>query len=828
MGIDEIAIDFSDMDGLIALAGPTGIGKSTVMENLHPYPRLVSRPQPTLKNHVCLRDSFKELEFMKNGDHIRTLTKIDSHSGRSEGYIYVNGSESSLNDGKITSYSEAITEMFGSTDLFFNSVFCAQNSEKMSAMDPADLKALFVEFLGRRLEILVEQENTSKSCSNHILNAVESIDRDIKRQDQLIETYADTDQDLRKAVDDRDGLEKELEAKKQSVSDQAKRKADLEDQKKAQETNEQAIKDLEKRYTEYEGDLAKIQLDLTNDTREPREKREISSKALDEVEEILKDKPAVLTAVKEEALNLHKITENEHTLSETSVLLASEAETLDKEKKEYSDLRAKYSDREKEFMQKKEADAKLISELQIEIAKKKNAIAEKESDTSLALLQNELKTALEKVLDLDKRGTVSCQLHGDEVNKFQCNTEDCIFVERALKAHADIPGLKERIGAREKELNESIKAFRDGLTTDLIDLKTVEGSLEMTETDITALQVDRDKVLEDVANRGSLTADRVRKLKEQIERMEKELLECRGLDQKYKKLLEKKPEIDAALLRQKDLEGTIQDIDKHIEALELRALEKKSEIHKHMDQVDEDIDRLRGLRNPKIDSEIRAITLLISGDETEIEILEKNIKEKSAEITRLELFQDRKKEAEAELKSLRERRDLLANEQAQWFYLQNKCGKDGLRALEIASVAPSIAADANSLLEQAFGAWAMVDFQTLDDEGKEVLRPVCIDQDGDTVLVANRSGGQQVWAMKAMRLAMTMVSKQKSGRNYQTGYADEDDAGLDIETAMNFTRLYRAFMEQGEFAKVFFVSHKPQCVDLSDHVVRLGEGGVVA
>ena len=81
MGIDDITLDFSGMQGIIALSGPTGSGKSTILENCQPYPQLISRPQPALRNHVFLRDSEKQLDFIHNGEMWRTVTKIDSESG---------------------------------------------------------------------------------------------------------------------------------------------------------------------------------------------------------------------------------------------------------------------------------------------------------------------------------------------------------------------------------------------------------------------------------------------------------------------------------------------------------------------------------------------------------------------------------------------------------------------------------------------------------------------------------------------------------------------------------------------------------------------------
>lgn len=259
-----------------------------------------------------------------------------------------------------------------------------------------------------------------------------------------------------------------------------------------------------------------------------------------------------------------------------------------------------------------------------------------------------------------------------------------------------------------------------------------------------------------------------------------------------------------------------------------------SNTHKHlvetknrkMAMIQADIDKLKEKIDPDINDKIAGLEAKIRNEKFTLGANQDELKRQEANIYGLQANVQTADTAALEMKELQKRRAYIASEQAEWAYLQTKCGAKGIRALEINSVAPSITHDANRLLETAFGAWAMVDFQTLDDEGREVLRPMVIDQDGERVLVANRSGGQQVWAMKALRLAMTMVSKQRSGLDYKTAFADEDDAGLDIETAKSFTRLYRAFLEQGGFNKVFYISHKPACVAMADHIINLGPGGV--
>ncbi len=79
---------------------------------------------------------------------------------------------------------------------------------------------------------------------------------------------------------------------------------------------------------------------------------------------------------------------------------------------------------------------------------------------------------------------------------------------------------------------------------------------------------------------------------------------------------------------------------------------------------------------------------------------------------------------------------------------------------------------------------------------------------------------------KALRLAMTLISKEKSGRNYSTLFADEEDGALSEENATQFIGLYRSLMKIGDMDTCFYVSHKPEAVALADHRLIFGDSGV--
>jgi DNA repair exonuclease SbcCD ATPase subunit len=128
------------------------------------------------------------------------------------------------------------------------------------------------------------------------------------------------------------------------------------------------------------------------------------------------------------------------------------------------------------------------------------------------------------------------------------------------------------------------------------------------------------------------------------------------------------------------------------------------------------------------------------------------------------------------------------------------------------------------LLAATYGPAHSLELRTQDDEGREVLLPVVTRSDGSSEIIGQFSGGEKTWDLKALRLALTLVAKQKSGRDFQTAFADEEDGALDLEAAKAFIAMYREFLRLGGFGSIFFISHKPECVGLADHRIVFNGG----
>jgi exonuclease SbcC len=153
-GRDEI---FLDMDryapDLVALVGPNGAGKTTLIENMHPFPEMLTRAGK-LQDHFYLRDSCRDLVFSdeRTGDEYRALIRIDGQnpSGKVDYHLYRNGEP--LTNGRREDYQRRVQELFGSLALFLRSAFVSQkpgrNHPDLSDSTKGEKKALFRELAG--------------------------------------------------------------------------------------------------------------------------------------------------------------------------------------------------------------------------------------------------------------------------------------------------------------------------------------------------------------------------------------------------------------------------------------------------------------------------------------------------------------------------------------------------------------------------------------------------------------------------------------------------------------------------------------------------------
>lgn len=408
LGVDELTLDLSEINGLAVLVGKNGSSKSTVLELLQPYARMVSRTG-ALASHFFGRDAYKELWFPFQGHQYHSLIKIDSENGRTEGYLWKDEEEKSMTDGKISVYNRVLVNLLGSPDLFFASTFCAQNAQKLNELTTAKLKELFSEIL--RLDKLIDFEEVSKKCKNLIVGMCDKLDIEI---DALCEVSEDYDEDIKTKSDAilfKQELESEL-LKTQETLGAAETK--LQHAQGRIEKNglvEIEIKNLK-------GNIDSLSLDIHKDKKQAesevdsfrRQYRKFDSDIL-ESESLLSNEDEIKKAAKQ----VEKIS--------AQILIARNL--LDSLTKKHQEAHRFVIEQDKANAQIRSAHKELINE----------------GKTGLTLIEHKLTTADLSISDLEKRDPA-------------CTSKICSFIVRGLQAQKDKPELIARRKDHRKAIEE--------------------------------------------------------------------------------------------------------------------------------------------------------------------------------------------------------------------------------------------------------------------------------------------------------------------------------------------------------------------------------------
>ncbi len=823
LGLDEVNIDLSSANGLVAISGPNGLGKTTFIESLSPYRTLASRNK-SLRHHVYSRQSERELFFEYGGNEYRTLIKIDSDSDRSEGFVWRNG-ESQI-DGKVTNYDRYIEDLLGSSNLFYNSVFCAQNSAKMSDMTTGDLKKLFVEFL--RLDRLSGYEQAAKQCGNVLDSSGQQIQKNMDALWARMEQFKDIDEQIRKAG--QTGLD--IKAKQTATSNvivevkseierlvdiDAKNSVNIERRQDLEKDIESLVKERLESYNEHMDNISSLtwEIDGKKDAMAP-------------YQAILKNRDAITTAA-EKAVEIERQLAAARKKSES---IGADLESLQES------LTNTVTERDELIAILRSFDGNLartgIDRDAIGLNSAMQAISARNHDLEKILISTakpfelvdidaKIKACRDAMSLLDKRG--DCPVENPQ----------CAFVLSAVKA-------KDLLAVLEKE--------RDNLLV-YIHEKVAEINREIAEN--TALyniyfsqQVDiawadyglksRDDKSVTEINNGIQTLDR------KMKATRDSILEAQGARTKERKIidslvsgLEETRALSGQLAELREAEIKIEQLKKDIHAMEGQQRERQEQYSKvgiqsraKLRDLEKRLEEVNKMIDEEVSWKLIEAKERLKTHQEGIEGLAAKAKANDEQIAVLKQRLEEKATVEKEIALAQDELGRVTSESAQWRYLQNACGKSGLQALEIDGVAPLITGYANDLLTSTFGPNFSVRLITQDQEtGKEVLDIVVIRGDGSETSLENLSGGEKVWVLKSLRLAMTLVSKQKSGRDFQTILADEEDGPLDSEKSQSFIGLYKSILHVGGFNACFYISHNPDVVGMADHQILFSKEGIL-
>lgn len=213
---------------LVALVGPNGTGKSTVLDNLHPYRVMPSRAggnSPgsfSFYDHVHGPEARKELLWEHNGSIYRSnlVFKQTAKTKKTEAYLHqqmpdgwepVVLPDNTVSDGKTETYDRCVEHIIGSADMFFTAAFSAQGRKSLSSYSNGDIKGLLSELLG--LEYIRELGGRAKEVAKGITLHLDAMRVDLARIGEQEASLSTTQAELENAQDD---LTKQEEARTRS------------------------------------------------------------------------------------------------------------------------------------------------------------------------------------------------------------------------------------------------------------------------------------------------------------------------------------------------------------------------------------------------------------------------------------------------------------------------------------------------------------------------------------------------------------------------------------------------------------------------------------
>jgi exonuclease SbcC len=725
LGVDEITLDLDAYDaGLVALIGPNGKGKSTLIENMHPWPCLLTR-EGKLQDHFRLRDSARELWFTdeRDGAEYRALMLIDGVNATGKAEYHLFAGDTPLTNGRREDYEAAIDRLFGSLALFLRSAFVSQrptrNNPDLAEATKGEKKAIFRELAG--LDYLQAAAETAKNTAGGIESETELMEAQLGGKREALNAVPalkeriDADAaELEKAQDSLAGVE--LDGK--AAASRAKELAAALEQQRA----------TEKRIAEENAVVERCEAEAA------RARKEAETYA-----DAVKLRPAADRDLAEyERLRAEEARENERAKQHADVVARIQSE--------YADAISAHRDHENEIQKRHSATQKEMVRL--------------EGDRRVVLTQ------IDRLIADIATPEKACPQCGyiDPERAEQREEWNAALLAAQEKAHGLAQDVEEK--RRELEAIEGESTFppeKPKLPT--YDETALNGILA-------GLKKLDPKVLRSVVERAQRAEVEIAKLNELAAQR---ALEARNADDRIKKML-----------------ATLDD------TLEERAAKAGSDLEAVRQQYTAIKETCVTLRT-RIDENFRRLN---------------ELEKTRQEIADAERFMEQRK-AEA----------------AEWQYLERAFGADGIQALELDALGPSIAEVANRLLSAAYGTRFSIVFKTTRIAGRGSKTKQVEDfsiwiTDSERVTeqdLSTLSGGERVWIYRALYDSFAIIRDRNTGLRFLTCFADEVDGALDPEARQMYFAMLRAAHAESGRRHTLIVTHSEAAQEMIPQRIVMAE-----
>ena len=532
---EDFEINFEQYeDGVVCLIGNCGSGKSSLLENCHPYPCMLTR-DGTLKEHFYLKDSHRILLYKdENGLYYRITMQIDGKTATGKTSYFVDTSKDRETwrpvpdvDGSKETYEKCVEQTFGSIDVFLRTAFFAKEQSKY-AEDISDTTK------SQRMELLSKLAGTEhlKEVSLVAKEKRKEIEKSVAEIETELETFSEYEETIQENLES-------IEFCNETIKEH----------KKLQEQAEANVSELKQKNAEYQKIKAVKEANATlydqyqKEFDEKQERYECYEDALENYDLVEEYKESSVIIKN----NVSKIAEKQKEIAEKQKEINKLTEKLSALEKEFSTKEAKYKQLETEI--------KYVKSQIVPIEENCPTCGAKLSDSKIKELTSAVEESEKKLAELKKEQSKYVVEEESKQwqlvpikSKIDTLKKDIEFLDEALssltnekdKAESFINENEEYadyVDFTEEELTENrdkLSAELDELQLkmdDIVDSETVEDVSYELEKAEAKLQSIKEYIAERVAD--------IKSAEKENEKCQKKLNSVAGQKKKLKELQEK-------------------------------------------------------------------------------------------------------------------------------------------------------------------------------------------------------------------------------------------------------------------------------------------------
>ncbi|WP_321935587.1 hypothetical protein [Paraburkholderia sp. J8-2] len=786
----QITLDLTEIPEwakLVALVGDNGDGKTTLMDNLHPYRLMPSKCKIYRPSAFSYWDVIAEPLAQKQLDwaHENTLYRTDlvfKTTGKSQSqqayllrwsgndWAPVKLSDGTVSDGSTATYDHCVESILGSPEVFFTTRFAAHKRKLLGDYEHADAKALLSAWLGH--DELLRDSASAAEIAMHLRRELEDVQARIRDGAEVRAAF-----DAARA--EVGAIDAQLSRHAGALGEAESEVIALREQRVRLDAQAAGLKHVETQRQEW-----RAQIDV-EERRTAARRSEITAQFSKQVQHLTQRGTELETSLKALARD---ITEGESRLLLLDQRIAEEGAVLDAARK-VSPLQ--------QTRQLLTDTLSVIGQQIIILKPHRSAVMAHTRDLATVTANGTAARAqhamLERTASLADR--VPCAGSG--------LARECELLTDAREARAKLADvateLKGQI-ARYRQLRESLAAT---------DAEVVK--LDALEAEDTKLRKELDRAVQDldalvpIAAKSTLIEEARAARPGLIETLDGKRATQRALQAQHAAL---QTEIVVA---NTSCQSLIQQAhDAHHEAL--KAIEVK----------------LAALPATADPNAVKAVAEALAAAERTTASLKADIA--SAQTLRAQAY-ERVGHAQASLVGLEPLPSIaerLAREIEGWELVALALGRNGLVAFSIDDDGPGIAEIANDLLVACYGQRFSLRFETQKSlrsgalrEGFEIM--VLDAQDGREKPVRDLSGGQSVYVNDCLMRAVSLHLARCNRLHSDTHFSDETDGLLDETKKRQFVQLKRRSMEIGGYAREYFVTQSKEVQGLADYVINVAD-----